>query len=121
MGIAALLLGASNVLAIDIDKQALIATKENARKNFIESQILTVIPEDIPRIKADIVIANIFINSLIELKEKFIKLMHSKSVLVVTGILDSQLDFFLENYSPEFKLLTFKKKNEWCLMEFKKH
>jgi len=121
LGIAALLLGAKNVLAIDIDKQALVATKENARKNFIESQIITVFPKDTPRTKGDIVIANIFMNSLIELKEKFIELMHSNTVLVVSGVLDNQLDFFLENYSIEFDLLTFKKKNEWCLLEFKKH
>ena len=121
LGIAALLLGAKNVLAIDIDKQALLATKENARKNFIESQIITVFPKDTPRTKGDIVIANIFMNSLIELKEKFIELMHSNTVLVVSGVLDNQLDFFLENYSIEFDLLTFKKKNEWCLLEFKKH
>jgi len=121
LGIAALLLGAKNVLAIDIDKQALLATKENARKNFIESQIITVFPKDTPRTKGDIVIANIFMNSLIELKEKFIELMHSNTVLVVSGVLDNQLDFFLESYSIEFDLLTSKKKNEWCLLEFKKH
>ena len=41
LGIAALKLGAAHVVAVDLDPQALIATRENAMRNGVSAQLET--------------------------------------------------------------------------------
>jgi ribosomal protein L11 methyltransferase len=61
LGIAALLLGAEKVWAIDNDPQALLASRDNAQRNGIpDERLITLLPEQIPvEAKADIMVANI--------------------------------------------------------------
>jgi len=120
LGIAALKLGAKKTFATDIDPQALIATKINSKKNNLNENIFISIPEDFKNIKVDILIANIFINSLIELKDDFCRLLKSGGRLILSGILKSQIHQVCNSYNNNFAHKNIKYKDEWCLIEFKK-
>ena len=107
LGLAALLLGASNVIAIDNDPQALIATADNATRNHINpDRIQTYLPNQIPSgIKADIVVANILAGPLTELAPTIIQLTADKGLLALSGIIASQADELLNVYQ------------KWCSMD----
>ena len=92
LGIAALLLGASKVDAVDIDPQAKIATLENAEKNQVASQIQFFYPKELPEIPADIVIANILTGPLKELAPILTQLCKVNGKLVLSGLLERQIE-----------------------------
>src|SRR5699024_6459259 len=59
LGIAALLLGAKEVFACDIDPQAIAATRENAKLNGVADQLHCMLPEELPQQQYAVVVANI--------------------------------------------------------------
>jgi len=120
LGIAALLLGAKNVIAVDIDPQALSATKENAICNKVIHRIDIVSPDNIPTFQVDMIIANIVYNTLVDLKNHFCKLIKKNGILVVSGILDAQFMQLTITYKSFFEVVSFKKRNKWYIVEFKK-
>lgn len=94
LGIAALLLGAEKVIAVDNDPLALLATADNANNNQIDAQrVVTYLPEQLPPgSRADIVLANILAEPLIELAPLLIGLLNGGGQLCLSGLLDVQLD-----------------------------
>jgi ribosomal protein L11 methyltransferase len=66
LGIAALKMGAAHVVAVDLDPQALIATRENAIRNGVSSAI-EVEGVAVQLLPASCVVANILAGPLIEL------------------------------------------------------
>ena len=62
LAIAALKLGAKSALGIDIDAQAIEASKSNAIQNHVEATF--VLPDQAPDAKFDVVLANILANPL---------------------------------------------------------
>ncbi|MBD3667911.1 MAG: 50S ribosomal protein L11 methyltransferase, partial [Kangiella sp.] len=70
LAIAALLLGADKVYAVDIDPQAIEATKQNLSRNGIASNRLVLgLPEVVDLPQADILVANILAEPLRQLAE----------------------------------------------------
>ncbi|MCG6283556.1 50S ribosomal protein L11 methyltransferase, partial [Vibrio diabolicus] len=68
LAIAAIKLGAAKVIGIDIDPQALLASKDNASRNGVEDLIEVYLPKDQPEgLVADVVVANILAGPLREL------------------------------------------------------
>lgn len=113
LAIAAILLGAKKVWAVDYDPQALISTRENAKRNGIsETQIQTVLPDEVPNIKADTVLANILARPLIELAPKLQALCSGH--LVLSGLLTHQADEVKKAYpNVNFEMQT---QEDWvCL------
>ena len=104
LGIAALLLGANKVWAIDNDPQALLASRDNAQRNGIDDdRLITLLPEQIPsEAKADIMVANILAKPLIDLADQIIALTLSESQLCLSGILSHQIDQVSAAYSNSF-------------------
>ncbi|MBD3646046.1 MAG: 50S ribosomal protein L11 methyltransferase, partial [Pseudomonadales bacterium] len=70
LAIAALLLGAERVVAIDNDPQAISATRENALRNGVEDRLETGLPEDLWPDDCDIVLANILADPLRQLSTR---------------------------------------------------
>ena len=67
LGIAALKLGATRVVAVDLDPQALVATRENAARNGVEDRLeIQGVPPCLE--PASCVFANILADPLIELE-----------------------------------------------------
>ena len=89
LGIAALLLCAEKVWAIDNDPQALLASRDNAQRNGIpDERLITLLPEQIPaEAKADIMVANILAKPLIDLAQQISALTLPKGQLCLSGIL----------------------------------
>jgi len=117
LGIASLLLGASRVIAVDIDPQALLATKENALRNGVSDKILTGYPDEYKDTKSNVLIANILANTLIAHKDQFMNLTIPHGRIVLSGIMDQQLNLVLNAYKELIEITRIEKKNNWCLIE----
>ena len=104
LGIAALLLGADTVLAIDNDPQALLASRDNAQRNAIaDNRLITLLPQQIPSdAKADIMLANILAKPLIDLAGKISNLTINQGLLCLSGILGHQVDLVSAAYTDQF-------------------
>ncbi len=88
LALAARLLGAKRVVAIDNDPTAIRVAKENARRNKIDKvqfKVADVRRLKLPR-KIDIVVANLFSELLIEILPKF----HGASQFILSGVLREQ-------------------------------
>jgi len=121
LGIAALSLGAKNVIAVDIDPQAIIATKENAKINNVDKKISIVSSEILADTEADLLIANILSNPLMTLRDKFIELIKSNGRIVISGIMNKQLLEVSKHYEEFCNIVDIKERNKWCLIELLKH
>jgi len=114
LAIAAAKLGASRVLAIDNDPQAIISSKDNVINNQCESIIKTIHSEDeIDFESCDLLIANILINPLIELAPRFAALVNTDGELLLSGILKKQVDRVVGCYSVYFTNLEVSNIDEW--------
>jgi len=120
LGIAALLLKAKNVIAVDLDPQAIISTKKNSILNQVEKNIEVFTPNELKNQKVDVIIANILALPLINLRDKFIKLLKPNGILIISGIMEKQLNKVKVHYEEFFSLQDIKVMNDWCLISFKR-
>ncbi|WP_336365788.1 50S ribosomal protein L11 methyltransferase [Marinobacter sp. C2H3] len=105
LGLATLLLGARHVTGVDIDPQALEASRENARRNGVEQSRLDLyLPEQAPDEPADLMLANILAQPLIGLAPKLATLTRTGGDLVLSGILFNQARDVMEAYEPWFDM-----------------
>ena len=114
LAVAAALLGATQVDAVDHDPQALIATRENAVKNNTGDAIWTGFPAELRPIEADLILANILANPLIELQPQLTARVRPGGHIVLSGILRSQLDNVLESYKNNFDIKDVNFEDDWC-------
>lgn len=114
LAIAAAMLGARDVWAIDIDPQALQATRDNASKNHVIKQLHIGFPDDLPEISADIVIANIVAGPLVELAPMLAAHTACDGRLILSGILENQLSQIQNIYRNWFQLDPPVQQQEWC-------
>ena len=114
LAIAAAKFGAKSVIAIDNDPQAVLSSKENVAKNKCENTITTIhsINQGNDR-KCDLLIANILANPLVELEPLFSDLVHTKGMLLLSGILKEQVDRVVKCYSINFSNIEVANKGEW--------
>lgn len=117
LGIAALLLGAHHVDAVDYDPQALLATRDNAQRNALQdSQIVVYNPETFIDAPAQTVLANILAEPLIELAPRLRLLTTIGGHLVLSGLLTSQAGSVQAAYQDWFSFAPLKSIEEWALL-----
>ncbi len=122
LAVAAVLLGAKEVHAIDIDPQAMIATQANAEKNKVQEKIKCNLPEEFVAFQADIVLANILANTLCDLAEPLSLLLKPKGNLVLSGILNEQADSVIEAYGQfDIHIKEPVSQEGWCRLEGQKN
>ena len=103
LSIGAVLLGAGNAVAVDIDENSAVTAAENAEKNHIPNEkyktyfgnILT--DEKLAdRIDAkyDVITANIVADVLIAMKNHFARYLRENGVLIVSGIITERIGRF---------------------------
>jgi len=102
LALAAARLGALSVAAVDNDPQALIATRENARRNEVASLVHPFPPESLPEVPADLLLANILAGPLISLAPRLTRLVRPGGRLLLSGILEPQADAVESAYSDSF-------------------
>lgn len=102
LAIAALKLGAKKVIGIDIDPQALLASKDNAIRNDVADRLHLYLPQDQPALEADIVVANILSAPLRELSSTISNYCKDSGMLVMSGILHEQYTSVIQVYENQF-------------------
>jgi ribosomal protein L11 methyltransferase len=118
LAIAALKLGAARVIGIDIDPQAIEASRDNAQRNDVSDQLELYLPEDQPdALQADIVVANILAGPLRELSELISGLVKPHGRMAISGILESQAPELFEVYSQWFDMNPTATREEWCRLD----
>ncbi len=105
LAIAALLLGARSTVGVDLDPQALEATLENAKRNHIPLNKLSVfLPDDEPAEQSDVVLANILAGPLIQLAPKLASLTREGGTIALSGILAEQAEEVVNTYQQWFDM-----------------
>lgn len=125
LAIAAARLGADTVVAVDIDNQALIATRENAARNGVLGQIQTYLSDD-PHLlelagRSDLLIANILYNPLLELRQTFADLLRDDGMLVVSGLLQDQVEALMLHYTQGFLRPKSRQLDGWALVQAQRY
>jgi ribosomal protein L11 methyltransferase len=122
LGIAALLLGAKHVIAVDNDPQALLASRDNAlRNNVADERLQTFLPEELPHtLTADVVVANILAAPLIQLAPKLCAVTRPCGLLCLAGLLDNQIDAVMTPYISDFTFFTPIIESEWAQLSARK-
>jgi len=113
LAIAAVKLGAAKVFAVDTDPQALEATIENARSNGVIDKIEVCEPQAITPGSADILLANILLEPLLQLREQFSQLLKHGGKIVLSGILAEQRQTLETAYANDFTFETCEQQEEW--------
>ncbi|MCY4343296.1 MAG: 50S ribosomal protein L11 methyltransferase [Gammaproteobacteria bacterium] len=99
LGIAAALLGAVRIVAVDVEPQALSATQANAGFNGVALDAVTT-PDALARQPAfDLVLANILANTLIEVAPMLSSCLTAGGQLVLAGLLETQIDAVAAAYA----------------------
>jgi ribosomal protein L11 methyltransferase len=117
LGIAAALLGAARVDSVDNDPQALDATADNAARNSVSGRIHCWSPERFAAGPADIVLANILAGPLVELAPRLIGLVGSGGRIVLSGLLEEQVNEVATAYQPACEAVTSATLDGWARLE----
>jgi ribosomal protein L11 methyltransferase len=121
LGIAAARLGASAVLGVDNDPQAIVASGANAARNQVAATQFSAVLPDSPLVaqwagSADWVIANILAGPLLDLKPALIGLLGPQGQLMLAGLLERQAMEVIDAYAPEVSLAVVDQREEWVLL-----
>jgi ribosomal protein L11 methyltransferase len=121
LAIAALKLGAKRVIGIDIDPQAITASRDNAQRNQVSDQLELFLPADLPEgILADVLVANILAGPLRELSTSIEALIKPSGKLALSGILEQQASELIETYGQWFEMDKAEIKEEWARLSGQK-
>lgn len=116
LAIAALRLGASHAVAMDIDPQALLATRENAERNGVQRQLRVTADRQVDSAQADVVVANILAGPLVELAPLLAEHTRSGGRLALSGLLVEQADAVTAAYRPWFDIGLTGARDGWGLL-----
>ena len=115
LGIAALKLGAAQVQAVDIDPQALMATRENCRINAIDENTITIAePQQLKDRQVDLLMANILCQPLLDLRQQLTDLVKPGGKILLSGILKEQVETLQSAYQETFSLEPASTMDDWA-------
>ena len=130
LSIAAILLGAENAVAVDIDENAAATAKENAIKNHIPAENYKTYFGNIlsdEKLAAeidgqyDIITANIVADVLIAMKDYFKRYLRDGGYLIVSGIIEERMEEVLSAIEEcGFTRLGVNIKEGWAAAQFAK-
>jgi ribosomal protein L11 methyltransferase len=114
LAIAAKKLGANQVIGVDIDSQAIIASNYNAQQNQVKIDIFDA--SAFTHQTFDIVVANILSSALMVLAPALAKYCKTGAKLALSGILPEQKDALIKRYSEWFNMDAPQQKDAWILL-----
>lgn len=103
LAIAALKLGAATAVGVDVDAQAVTASRDNAIANSVGAAQFF-LPNYAPKGKYDLVVANILTNPLRLLAPLLADATRSGGQIVLSGILEAQAQDVMSIYAQWFEL-----------------
>lgn len=121
LGITAARLGASHVLAIDIDAQALEVAQENIILNGAEKTVM-VADTPLTRVEGcyDIIVANILAEELVKMAPELVKRVSRGGFLILSGILTEKEELVERGFSmQEITLTEITREDEWSCMTYR--
>lgn len=131
LSIGAMLLGAENAVAVDIDENAAATAAENAEKNNIpKEKYVTYFGNilsdkklaDTIDMKYDIITANIVADVLIAMKDYFVRYIKENGILIVSGIITERMNEVIDAISLSgFEMLEVNTKEGWAAVKFVKN
>ncbi len=117
LSIASALLGAKDVLAVDIDPIAVEVSKENVNLNHLFEKI-SVIEGDLTKglqFRADVVAANLMADLVMMLSKDVAAHLKGKSIYISSGILiEKQAEVVAAIEACGFHILDIMEEGEWC-------
>jgi ribosomal protein L11 methyltransferase len=116
LAIAALRLGARHAVAMDIDPQALLATRENAERNAVQARIQITADREVERAQAGVVLANILAGPLVELAPLLADRTRIGGQIALSGLLVEQADAVTAAYRPWFDIGLTGARDGWGLL-----
>jgi ribosomal protein L11 methyltransferase len=116
LAIAALRLGAQRIVAMDIDPQALRATRENAARNGVLARLEVTADPALAPASADVLLANILAGPLVELAPRFAQAVRPGGLLALSGLLAEQAAAVTAAYQPWFDIGTTATREGWTLL-----
>lgn len=116
LAIAALRLGALRATAVDIDPQALTATRENAQRNSVAGRIAVLPPVHLASAGFDTVIANILAGPLVDLAPRIAMLTAPGAQVALSGLLKEQTDDVAAAYGRWLDLEPVVIRGDWALL-----
>lgn len=115
LAIAAIKLGAAKVIGIDIDPQALQASRDNAERNGVADKIEVYLPQNQPEnLVADVLVANILAGPLRELSAVIKSLIKPGGLLAMSGVLNTQAEDVATYYRDQLDIDPIIEQEEWC-------
>jgi len=118
LAIAAALLGAKNVIAVDNDPQALISCRKNSAMNHISEHRLSVwLPGEHPTEPVDVLVANILSGPLQSLTPVLAALVTPGGRILLSGVLSEQTRDIINSYHKYFEMAVPVNDGEWVSIE----
>lgn len=117
LAIAAARLGAARVTAVDIDGQAVRATRANAAANAVAATIETPALGELDAGGYDIVLANILARPLIELAPTLTGHTRPGGRLVLSGLLSRQVESVRSAYDAHFAFAQPAHQDDWIRLD----
>lgn len=114
LAIAAARLGAAMVTGTDIDPQALLAARDNARRNGVTATFVG--PDALPAATYDVLVANILANPLVLLAPALAQRVRHGGSIVLSGILEAQAEDVMEAYRPWFRIARWRSDEGWVAL-----
>lgn len=114
LAIAAKLLGAGEVIGVDIDPQAIIASRQNAQQNQVSAEFY--LPDNAPSLSADIVVANILSIPLKVLAPALAGACKQGGKIALSGILAEQAQEVAAIYAQWFNMAEPVFMENWTLL-----
>jgi len=121
LAIAALKLGMASVDAVDIDLQAITATRQNAKRNGVSDGIRTGTTVHEINGPFDIIIANILAGTLIDMAADICKWLKPGGQLVLSGILSQQAENVASAYRNDIDFESPAFLEEWTRLSGMRH
>lgn len=114
LAIAAAKLGAASVAGVDVDQQALAASRGNAAANRVAARF--VLPDELPAQRFDVVVANILANPIELLAPVLARRARAGGHVVLCGILEAQAERVAAAYRQWFNIAAWGNAEGWiCL------
>lgn len=117
LAVAALRLGAHSAHAVDLDPQALEATRANAARNGVDGRLDTGDVEHLGTGPYDVVVANILAGPLMQAAETLAALQVPGGRLALAGILAEQADDVIAAYARGYTLAVGAEREGWVRVD----
>ncbi len=123
LAIAAYYLGAKTVFAIDHDTQSIQTTRTNAERNHLlpNNQFKILISNDLSNVTCEVLIANVLLQPLVKLEQHFADAVTHSGKIILSGILQHQIEELVQAYQLHFNIDQIYSKNEWLLVAATRH